>query len=153
MNTTLGNGTEPISTSCYLGCAFTSVSILGLVGNILVIFSISWQYFYKNAHYYIVFHLAVCDLLNSFIALSHGYKWLTGERWTTSIALFRLMIFHRSCFTAGVFFMVFMPLLRAVCYPLRTPVTRWKLHYLWDQCDSGYTLQLFWTGLPLTLAL
>jgi uncharacterized membrane-anchored protein len=81
MNTTLGNRTG--STSCvessYTGYAFTSVSIFGSLGNILVIFSICRQYFYKNTHYYIVLHLSICDLLNLFTGVTHSYRHFTGK--------------------------------------------------------------------------
>ena len=133
MNGTLENGTETASNivvSSYVGYTFTSVGIIGSLGNILVIFSICRQYLYKNTHYYVVLHLSVCDLLNSFPAMLHSYKWLTGRRWTISTALCKLTILPGIFFTAGVLFMVFMSMLRyrAVFYPLRTTVTRLKLH-------------------------
>ena len=131
MNTTLGNQTEPTSSvmaSFYVGFALTSVSISGLLGNILVIFSVWRQHFYKNTHYYVVLHLSICDLVSLLLAASLSYEWSTGENWTVSTALCKLTILPRIFFTAGVLFMVVVSLLRyrAVCYPLRPAVSRWK---------------------------
>ena len=133
MNTTLGNRTEPTSNviaSSYVAYALFSVSIFGSLGNTLVIFSIYKQYFYKNTHYYVVLHLSICDLISLLLAASLSYEGLTGEYWTVSTALCKLTILPRIFFTSGVLFMVVMSLLRyrAVCYPLRPAVTRWKLH-------------------------
>ena len=130
MNTTLGNGTESTFASSYVGYALTSVTIFGSLGNILVISSICKQNFYKNTHYYVVLHLSICDLISLLLAASRSYEWLTGEYWTVSTALCKLTILPRIFCTAGILFMVVMSLLRyrAVCYPLRPAVNRWKLH-------------------------
>ena len=116
--------------SSYVGYALTSVIIFGSLGNILVIVSICKENFCKKTHYYVVLHLSVCDLISLLLPASHSYKWLTGEYWTVSTALCKLTILPRTFFTSGVLFMVVMSLLRyrAVCYPLRPAVARWKLH-------------------------
>ena len=116
--------------SFYVGYFLTSVVIFGSVGNILVIMSICKQNFYKKAYYYVVLHLSICDLISLLLPSSHSYKSLTSEYWTVSTALCQLTILPRIFFTSGVLFMVVMSLLRyrAVCYPLRPAVSRWKLH-------------------------
>ncbi|CAB4018421.1 neuropeptide FF receptor 1-like [Paramuricea clavata] len=133
MNTTLGNRTGPTShsASSYLGYAFISVSVLGSLGNILSIFSICRQKaLLKTNHYYLVLHLAICDLLNMYLPIAYSYTIFTGKFWITSPTHCKLTFLHGTFFTAGVLFMVFMSLLRyrVVFCPLRPAVSRWKLH-------------------------
>ena len=70
------------------------------------------------------------DLMSLLLAASLSYEWSTGEYWTVSAALCKLTILPRIFFTAGVLFMVVISLIRyrAVFYPLRPAVSRWKLH-------------------------
>jgi hypothetical protein len=123
MNTTLRNktGTTLNYTSSFVGYAFTSVSIFGSLGNILVLLVICRQYLLKNNHYttwYSILQYAICC------------AYFTGKGWVTSAALCKLLYLHGTFFTAGVLFMVFMAMLRyrAVFYPSRTALRRWKLH-------------------------
>jgi hypothetical protein len=133
MNTTLSNGTGAVSYSKYphIGYALIFVSVLGSLGNALVIFSICRQkVLLENNHHYLVLHLAICDLLNLLGAIGRSYRNLTGRHWITSAVLCTLSFPIGTFFLAGVLFMVFMSLLRyrAVFYPFRPGVTRWKLH-------------------------
>jgi hypothetical protein len=134
MNTTLGNKTGAMldMTFPYVGYALCSVIILGSLGNILVIFSIYRQkILLRNNHYYLVLHLAICDLLNLLGAIAHTHVYLTAKRATTSAAICHLLaLFVGPFYESGVLFMVLMSMLRcrAVFYPLRPAVSRWKLH-------------------------
>ena len=134
MNTTRGTATAAISyfTNLSLGYAYASVSTFGCLGNILVIFSICRQNLYKNIHYYLVLHLAICDLCNLFAALGHSYRNFTGKNWITSVILCKLSFLPGTFFIAGVLFMVLISILRyrAVFYPLRPAVNRRKLHFV-----------------------
>jgi hypothetical protein len=116
--------------SSFVGYAFTSVSIFGSLGNILVILVICRQHLLKNNHYYLVLHLAICDLLCLLGCVGRTYTNITGKGWVTSATLCKLLYLHGTFFTAGVLFMVFMAMLRyrAVFCPSRTALRRWKLH-------------------------
>jgi hypothetical protein len=84
----------------------------------------------ENNHYYLVLHLAICDLLCLLGGVGRTYTNITGKGWVTSAALCKLLYLHGTFFTAGVLFMVFMAMLRyrAVFCPSRTALRRWKLH-------------------------
>lgn len=132
-NATLSNKTEPnpSQSSQYVGYAFTLVIIFGFFGNVLVIFCILRQkILLESNHYYVVLHLAVCDLLSLFSITGRSYVDLTGKHWVTSPELCKMSFVHGIFFTAGVFCMLLMALLRyrAVFHPLRLAVSRWKLH-------------------------
>ena len=107
--------------------ALVSVIILGSLGNSFVIFSIFRQKnLLKNNHYYLVLHLAVCDLLNLL-----GATIITGMLRITSPVFWQLaIVFFLSFSVTGVLFMVLMSMLRyrAVFYPLRPQVNRWILY-------------------------
>jgi hypothetical protein len=96
--------------------------MFGSLGNILVILVICRQHLLKNNHYYLVLHLAICDLLCLLGGVGRTYTNITGKGWVTSAALCKLLYLHGTFFTAGVLFMVFMAMLRyrAVFYPSRT---------------------------------
>ena len=132
MNTTLGN--DSVSGAnfkrYYVGYANALVCVFGFLGNILVILCIYRKGLWKNNYYYLVLHLAICDLLNLLGAVQDTYGEFMGRFWSTSPAICKLSYFHGIFFTAGVYFMVLISLsrYRAVFYPLRPAIPRWKLH-------------------------
>ena len=114
---------------------FISLLAFGILGNILVIISILKQKkLLKNNYYFLVLHLAICDL---------GYC-------TSYISLLNRIHFVASCGTlsvnelflvAGMYMMLIIAVLRyrATAHPLKPAISRRKLKIF---CGLGYILGL-----------
>ena len=130
-NTTIVN--TILAAANYVSAVFLSLTqLFGVLGNILVIYSIvSQRSLLKSNYYFLVLHLAFCDLMV-----------LLGISYYTYGALYPNVLFIRSfpiCivgqatltvfFNAGVFMVVLIAIIRfrAVLHPLEPAVSRSKL--------------------------
>ena len=139
----------------YTYTSYTSVVVFGILGNILVIISILRQRrLLRNNYYFLVLHLAVCDL-GWLLVLTCTYLqhevFLGNERSEEGDTYCLLMgvrfVFH----VAGVYMMFVISVLRyrATVYPFNPDFSRRKLGIV---CGLGYILGLiagYGTGVPL----
>ena len=126
-----------------------SVLVFGIVGNMLVIISIARQkqLLTKN-YYFLVLHLAVCDLGASvFLLLSRIFYLVNVTRYNgyNIACLFHLL--HYSFYLSGLAMMLMISVLRyrATVHPLKPAISRGKLINL---CYVVYATSLT-TGLGL----
>lgn len=126
MNTTLFKG-PPYA----VGYFFDFVITFGSLGNIFVIFTVWRHSLFNNRHYFLVFHLAICDLL-TLLGNIGRFGNFTGIVLTNSFIACKLWFLLQAFFVAGVLFMVLTAILRyrAVFYPLRPAVSRLKLYFV-----------------------
>ena len=117
----------------YAAAAFLSLTqLFGVLGNILVIYSIvSQRSLLKSNYYFLVLHLAFCDLM-VLLLISHK----TYEAWYPNSLSIRSLVMCKmweptltSFFNAGVFMVVVIAIFRgrAVLHPLKPAVSRSKL--------------------------
>ena len=106
--------------------------LFGVLGNLLVIYSIvSQRSLLKSKYYFLVLHLAFCDLMVLLFASYDTYKaWWPNSLFIRSLVMCKvwgpiLTIF----FNAGVFMVVLIAIFRcrAVLHPLKPAVSRSKL--------------------------
>ena len=117
----------------YASALFRSLTVLfGVLGNILVIYSIiSQRRLLKNNYYFLVLHLAFCDLMVLLLSSYDTYEaWYPNSLFSRSITICKvwqptLTVF----FNAGVFMVLFIGIFRcrAVLHPLKPPVSRSNL--------------------------
>jgi hypothetical protein len=131
------------------------VIVLGILGNILVVISILRQKkVLKNNYYFVVLHLAICDLGVLIVYLvDHSINWYLVEEqlFTYSIkycAFSRINYFFQD---AGIGMMLIISLLRyrATVHPLKPEVSRRKLKVV---CGLVYIVGFiagYATNLPL----
>ena len=82
MNTTSNDGTDLYlgPRDFLVGSMLCFVAFAGTVGNLLVILVIfRHRSLLKNNHYYVVFHLAICDFFNLVLSTADIYNALTGS--------------------------------------------------------------------------
>jgi hypothetical protein len=133
MNTTSNDGTDPllVSRDFVLGSMLCFVAFAGTVGNFLVILVIfRHRSLLKNNHYYVVFHLAICDFFTLVISTSDIYHAFTGSSMINSLVLCKLWNpAHTAFYIAGILFMIIISILRfqAVSKPFRPALSRWKV--------------------------
>ena len=133
MNTTSNDGTDLYlgPRDFLVGSMLCFVAFAGTVGNLLVILVIfRHRSLLKNNHYYVVFHLAICDLFNLVLSTAEIYNALTGNSLINSPVLCKLWYpTHTVFYTSGIIFMVIISILRfqAVSKPLRPALSRWKV--------------------------
>ena len=123
-----------ISRNYFLGSMQLLVALAGTVGNLLVILLIFWNpRLLKNNHYYLVLHLAICDLSILVFTSSEINNAFTGRSMINSPALCKLWWpTHTVFYNAGIFFMVLISIVRyqAVLKPLEPAVSRCKVKVL-----------------------
>ena len=117
----------------YVPAVFLSLTqLFGVLGNLLVIYSIvSQRSLLKSNYYFLVLHLAFCDLMVlPFISYDTYEAWCPNSLFIRSLAMCKawkpiLTIFVN----AGVFMMVLIAIFRyrAVLHPLKPAVSRSKL--------------------------
>ena len=111
---------------------YVSVVIFGILGNIFVIISISWQRrMLKNNYYFLVLHLAICDLGWLVISLFFIVNRYYAEEGLLKISIIQcLSKYLRHIFQfAGIYMMLAIAILRyhAAVYPLKHEISRRKL--------------------------
>ncbi|XP_028395712.1 neuropeptide FF receptor 2-like [Dendronephthya gigantea] len=108
---------------------------LGVLGNIPVVVSISLQRsLLKNNHYYLLLHLAICDLCTLLFFIPDVYSMFTANPSITTTSHLLCKIWgpaHTAVFTAGANFLVVISALRyrAILHPFKLPVTRRTLNF------------------------
>ena len=121
--------------------SYTSVVVFGILGNILVIISILRQKkLLKNSYYYLVLHLAICDLGWLVVrACTYVQHDLFQENKTTD-KIYCLFYEIKVVFQiAGLYMMLVISVLRyrATLHPLKPEISREKLRVV---CGFGYIL-------------
>ena len=116
-----------------LGFINALIIFFGGTGNILIIVSLCYQrkLLKKNIHYYLVLHLAICDLVCllfpvedvhvSFGGKSFPFSTAFCKSWTTLLTTFFTM-------EVEVILIICAVRCRAVFYPLRAPLKRWQIN-------------------------
>ncbi len=119
------------------------VIVFGILGNILVIISILRQKnLLKSNYYYLVLHLAICDLGALIIYLLHHINWNFLKEPLFVVTFYCL--FHAVCYTlaaAGACMMLVISVLRyrATVHPLKPAISRRKLKVV---CGLVYVVGL-----------
>ena len=135
----------------------TIVSVLGILGNILVILSILRQKInLQNNYYFLVLHLAICDLLALIIYFYNAIEadWLGAplSDHTTKIHCHVYVIEHVFQFSGvGVMLIISVLCYRATVHPLKPAISRRKLKGV---CGLAYLVGLiaaYGTRWPLCL--
>ena len=142
----------------YVSAVFLSLALLfGVLGNLLVICSIvSQRSLLKSNYYFLVLHLAFCDLIVLLFTSCTTYN-----AWRPKILFIRSLVMCKVLqpiltifFNAGVFMVVLIAIFRyrAVLHPLKPAVSRSKLRvvvgvvYLWAiACVVPFILVLKFT--------
>jgi neuromedin U receptor 2 len=133
MNTTSNDGTDPllVSRDFVFGSMLCFVAFAGTVGNLLVILVIfRHRSLLKNNHYYVVFHLAICDFFTLVLSTADIYNAFTGSSVINSPVLCKLWYpTYTAFYIAAILFMIIISILRfqAVSKPLRPAISRWKV--------------------------
>jgi hypothetical protein len=132
----------------------TVVLVLGILGNILVIISILTQKkVLKNNYYFVVLHLAICDLGVPIVYLIKHVNWYLVEEqlftYSTKYCAFRCITYFFQ--DAGISMMLIISVLRyrATVHPLKPDASRRKLKVV---CSLVYTVGFiagYATNLPL----
>ena len=130
-NTTTVNTT--LADPNYSSAVFLSLTqVFGVLGNVLVIYSIvSQRSLIKNNYYFLVLHLAFCDLMVLLLSSYETYEALYPN--SLSIRSFAMCKVWQPTstvfFNAGVFMVVVISIFRgrAVLHPLKPAVSRSKL--------------------------
>ena len=136
--------------------SYTLVIVFGILGNILVILSILRQKknILKNNYYFLVLHLAICDLAALILSLSGAVElhWLREPLPVhSSITLCHVYGVADDFQLAGVGMMLIISLIRhrAIVHPLKPAISRWKLKVV---CGLAYLVGFIvagGVGLPL----
>ena len=146
----INNAMEQTAADAYQ-YSLISVLVFGILGNILVIISIARQkQLLKKNYYFLVLHLAVCDLVASFFRLLSLILYffnVTRYSGFNIACLFHLL--HYSFYLSGLAMMLMISMLRyrATVHPLKPTVSRGKLI---NFCCIGYVTSLT-TGLGLNV--
>ena len=124
LNETMGKTKDDV-----YGYSYTVVVVFGILGNILVILSILRQKrnMLKNDYYFLVLHLAICDLLAALIM--HVF-WLEEPLSDHShIMICNVYVIGNAFEYTGVGIMLIISLLRyrAIVHPLKPAISRRKL--------------------------
>jgi hypothetical protein len=130
------------------------VLVVGILGNILVIISILRQKkLLKNNYYFLVLHLAICDLGPLIFFLFHHINWNLVEDRLVTYSTKYCVFFHIYLVfeAAGIGMMLIISLLRyrATVHPLKPDVSRRKLKIV---CGLVYIIGFiayYGTRLPL----
>ena len=139
------------------GCSYTLVIVFGILGNILVILSMLRQKknVLKNNYYFLVLHLACCDLavLNVYLFIVVQWFWLEEPLSVHSYTITDCHVYAIADVfqLTGVGMMLTISLLRyrATVHPLKPAISRRKLKIV---CGLVYLLGLIvggGLGLPL----
>ena len=163
-----------MSQEFWFGMVSLFIVIFGSIGNLLVIFSLYHQkkLLKKNNHYYLVLHLAICDLAlllftteyiyTSFTGLPFAFSTIFCKTWSTIHTLFFIM-------EAGVMVLISLIRYRAVLYPFRAPLKRWQINlalgavwvfaivcmipfFLWLNFSSQGGCNMDWPGRTFSVA-
>jgi hypothetical protein len=108
------------------------VIVFGIVGNILVVVSILRQKkVLKNNYYFLVLHLAICDLGALIIFLfEHVYMYLAEERlviYSTKYCAFLCITYFFEAAGTGMMLIISVLRYRATVHPLKPAISRRKL--------------------------
>ena len=139
------------------GCSYTLVIVFGILGNILVILSMLRQKknVLKNKYYFLVLHLACCDLavLNVYLFIVVQWFWIEEPLSVHSYTITKCHVYAIADVfqLTGVGMMLIISLLRyrATVHPLKPAISRQKLKVV---CGLVYLLCLIvagGVGLPL----
>ena len=110
--------------------------LLGVPGNTAVIVSICrTRNLLRNNHYYLLLHLAICDLLHLMFFIGNIYAIFNANTGISSKSHFLCKIWspmHTFCFIAGVYFLVLISVsrYRAIVQPFKPPIGRKMLKIL-----------------------
>ena len=119
-----------------LGAVLTLAVFLGVIGNSAVIVSICrTRNLLKNSHYYLLLHLAICDLFYLMFFTEEIYGIFSSTPWISSNSYLLCKIWwptHTLFFTAGPNFLVIISILRyrAIVQPFKAAVSRRNLKIL-----------------------
>ena len=122
-----------MSKEFWLGVVSLLIVIFGSIGNVLVIFSLRRQkkLVNKNHHYYLVLHLAICDVACLLFTLPNIYTLFTGKLFAFSTIFCKIWSPVQTLFfivEAQVMVLISVVRLRAVFYPLRAPLRRRQIN-------------------------
>ena len=117
----------------WFGSITLFVVTFGCIGNLLVIISLSYKkkLLKKNNYYYLVLHLAFADLACLLFTVDYIFESFTGKQFAFSTVFCKLWSpLHTTFFIMEGEVMVLISLVRfrAVFYPLRAPLKRWKVN-------------------------
>lgn len=130
---TLTNVTEQNGRNSLLLAAIlcSSIQLFGIAGNALVIHVISTQRRFKTDYYYLVYHLAVSDLIVLFTFTDQTlYLWLPSQPLLTTSVMCKLYYVVQVVFyTSGVVFLLSIGLVRyrGIVHPFKVKFTRSQL--------------------------
>ena len=125
--------------------SFTVVTVFGIVGNILVIISILKQKsVLKNNYYFLVLHLAICDLGTLTIDLLNTINRLLLEQQRFEVTKFYCLGLYVAYFFqvsgTGMMLMISVLRYRATVHPLKPAISRRKLKVV---CSLVYIVVFF----------
>ena len=133
--------------------SLTSVVVFGMFGNILVIiFILRQRKLLENNYYFLVLHLAICDLgCCAIIFMAIIYRFFVGA-FSVTYCLAVVRIDHIFV-VAGIYMMMVIAVLRyrATVYPLKPATSRRKMKIA---CGLGYILGLilgYGAAIPLCI--
>ncbi|XP_028399985.1 neuropeptide Y receptor type 1-like [Dendronephthya gigantea] len=104
--------------------------LLGVPGNTAVIVSIcKTRNLLRNSHYYLLLHLAICDLVQLIFFIGDIYTVFNDNTEVSSSSRILCKIWsptYTSCFIAGVYFLVLISVsrYRAIVQPFKPPISR-----------------------------
>ena len=124
--------------------SFISVVVFGILGNLLVVISIARQkHLLKTHYYYLVLHLAVCDLGALMLELPKRIEDFREEtpNYTQSTAFCTVYTLYYSLFVSGMGMMLLICVLRyrAIVHPLKPAISRRNLTVV---CLLAYVIGL-----------
>ena len=130
------------------------VIVFGILGNILVIISMLTQKkVLKNNYYFVVLHLAICDLGALIVYLIMHVNWHLVEEqlftYSTKYCAFRCTVFFFKDAGIGMMLIISVLRYRATVHPLKPDVSRRKLKVV---CGLVYIVSFiagYATNLPL----
>ena len=121
--------------------SYTLVVVFGILGNILVIISILRQKkLLKNNYYFLVLHLATCDLVWLVVNICTYIQHILFQEKENSDKTFCLFYQMRIVFrVAGIYIMMVISVLRyrATLHPLKSDIRQQRLRVV---CGLGYIL-------------
>ena len=132
-----------------LAAVLTSVVVLGVLGNIAVVISLCrTRNLLKSNHYYLLLHLAICDLLYLifFMEVICGI-FKDDSAWMTSISYFLCKLLWPAqtfVFTAAPNFLILISIIRyrSMVQPLKPAISRRTLKVL---STAVWVLAIIWT--------
>ena len=139
-----------------LAAVLTLVVVLGVLGNIAVVISICrTRNLLKSNHYYLLLHLAICDLLYLVFFTEGIYGIFKDDPvWMTSISYFWCKLLWPAqtfVFTAAPNFLVLISIIRyrSIVQPLKPAISRRTLKLL---STAVWVLAIIWT-IPYVIVL